>query len=337
LFLETVHSGPAQQVSGLRSDADADALSARALSLAGADSSRFAQAGVLAVAAALSRQRDVSALIDAVPVEKTVATLRVPRAALGLWVAASGGQGPRMDAVRSELAAIMGEGQGGSLSRARLVLGVSEADALLGASERSYQVLSRVAGQLLSDNIPPDLALRAVLDAAGALSHGLRFEQAEKILNGAASAELPADFERARALLQLIKGYQLVLNARGAKIASLPQLRADFAALGSQVHSEVVALWFELWGREFEAIQRSAECAQKKLRTCPEARALRRDARRGLDTRLGSAAAAVLQRGALPAGSFDAGFRFTLENGLEPLLIFDPSFLAVGLPPVSAD
>jgi hypothetical protein len=47
-------------------------------------------------------------------------------------------------------------------------------------------------------------------------------------------------------------------------------------------------------------------------------------------------ASAVLLRGALPSGSFDAGFRFTVENGLEPLILFDPSFLALGLPRFSA-
>ena len=40
----------------------------------------------------------------------------------------------------------------------------------------------------------------------------------------------------------------------------------------------------------------------------------------------------MLSRGALPAGSFDAGFRFTIEKGLEPLVVYDPSFLSIGLP-----
>ncbi len=60
LFLETVHAAPSARLSGLRASAEAEALAARALSLAGADSSRFAQAGVLAVAAVLAHQRDVS-------------------------------------------------------------------------------------------------------------------------------------------------------------------------------------------------------------------------------------------------------------------------------------
>src|SRR5665213_745283 len=99
----------------------------------------------------------------------------------------------------------MASAQGGPLERARLVLPVSEADAVFDPSTRSYQLLSRVAGQLLSDNIPPDLALRAVLDVSGALAHGERFDQAQRILAGAASAELPPDLDRAQDLLQLIR------------------------------------------------------------------------------------------------------------------------------------
>ena len=332
LLLETAHSGPSQRVSGLRSDADADALSARALSLASTDSGRFAQAGVLAVAAALSHQRDITALLDAIPSEHAVSALRVPRAALEVWLAASTGAPERMDAARTELAAIMSEGQGGSLERARLVLSVSEADALLQSSERAYQLLSRVAGQLLNDNIPPDLALRAVLDASGALAHGQRFAQAEKILDGAAAAELPPELDRARDLLDVIKGYKLVLGARSAQVTALSQVRSELASLAARPHGDAAAVWFELWGRELDALQKDSECAKKKLKVCREAVLLRDDARRGRPARLGSQGNLVLKRGALPSGSFDAGFRFTVERGLEPLIVFDPSFLAVGLP-----
>ena len=129
----------------------------------------------------------------------TAPGLRLPRAALEVWMAASTGSREHLESARAELATIMAESLGGPLERARLVLGVSEVGALLDSSERSYQLLSRVSGQLLSDNIPPELALRAVLDASGALAHGQRFEQATKILSGAATAELPEEFEpRAR-------------------------------------------------------------------------------------------------------------------------------------------
>ena len=336
LFLETFQAGPSLQGSGLRSDTEAEALSRRALALTAADASRFAQAGVLAVAAVLAHQRDVSPLIDALPAANTAPGLRLPRAALAVWLTASSGSRERMDAVRSELATLMAEGLGGSLERARLVLGVSEVGALLDSSERSYQLLSRVSGQLLTDNVPPDLALRAVLDASGALSRGRRFEQAAKILDGAASAELPEEMSRARDLLALIRGYQLVLGARGAPVSTLPRLRAGLAALAAAAHGEAARVWFELWNGEFDALQSDAECVKKKLKICREAEALRKDARKGLDARLGAQASAVLMRGALPSGSFDAGFRFSVENGLEPLIIFDPSVLAIGLPGPSA-
>jgi hypothetical protein len=335
LFLETVHGG-ATAASGPLGDAEAKVLAKRALLLA-SSKDPFAQAGVLAVAATLSRQQDISSLLDALPTEQIVPALHLPRAALETWAAVATGALPRMDAARAELAAIMSSAQGGSLERARLVLTISEADALFDPSQRSYQLLSRVAGQLLSDNIPPDLALRAVLDASGSLAHGERFEQAQKILAGAASAELPPDLQRAQDLLLLIRGYKLVLGVHGAGPDKLPQAHADLVALAASVKAETARVWFEIWGRELEALQAEAKCAKRKSGVCREADALRRAARHSLDERLGAAASSVLLRGALPSGSFDAGFRFSVENGLEPLISFDPSFLAVGLPKFSAE
>ncbi|HEY5376092.1 MAG TPA: hypothetical protein VIK01_20570, partial [Polyangiaceae bacterium] len=168
------------------------------------------------------------------------------------------------------------------------------------------------------------------------LAHGERFDQAQRILAGAASAELPPDLDRAQDLLQLIRGYKLVLALRGASPEALPRARTDFAALSSAAKGEAARVWFEIWSRELEAMQADVNCAKKKAGVCREAEALRRNVRRNLDTRLGTAASAVLMHGALPSGSFDAGFRFSVESGLEPLISFDPSFLAVGLPRFSA-
>ncbi len=337
LFLETVRGGAVHSASGRRSETEARALVARASTLAAAGSDRFTQAGVLAVAATLSHQMDVSSLLDAVSAEQLVPPLRVPHAAIQTWAAVTSGQSWRMDAARTELAETMTGSQGSSLDRARLVLGVAEADAIFDPSPRAYQLLSRVAGQLLSDNIPPDLALRAVLDASGALAHGERFDQARKILLGAADANLPPDLRRAEDMLTLIRGYQLVLGVQGARPDALPKARAELAALAAAAKGEAAIVWFELWARELEALQADSTCAQKKLAVCRPALGLRRDARLGLDIKLGSSASAVLLRGALPSGAFDAGFRFSLESGLEPLLSFDPAFLAIGLPRFSTE
>ncbi|HWZ90989.1 MAG TPA: hypothetical protein VNW92_19140 [Polyangiaceae bacterium] len=337
LFVETLRSGVTASDAARFGDADAQALVARALGLAASDSSRFAQAGVLAVAAALSHQRDISPLVDAVPLEQTVSALRVPRAALGVWVAASLGEHRRMDSARSELAAIMSEGRGASLERARLVLSVSEADALLDGSERSYQLLSRVSGQLLQDSIPPDLAFRAVLDASGALAHGKRLDRAKEVLEGAAAAQLPADLDRAKDLLQLIRGYKLVLSVDDADAAALGPARTALSALAPGSGSESAGVWFELWTHELEARERDALCQKRKQNGCREASALRRVDRHALEARLGAESSAVLLRGALPGGFFDAGFRFSAEAGLEPFIVFDPSLLAIGLPKFTAD
>ena len=331
LFLETVPRGRAR-ASGSLSDADAKALTARALSLASSDDSRFAQAGVLAVAAALAHQQDIGPLLDALPAQTTAPSLGVARTALEVWAAASSGSPERMAAARAELAAIMAHGLGSSLERSRLVLSVTEADALLDSSERAYQLLSRVSGQLLNDNIPPELAFRAVLDASGALAHGQRFEQADRLLQGAANAQLPPDLENARDLLQLIRGYHALLAAHGAPLTQVNDLRADLARLGADAHSDATRVWFELWKRELEAAQRDVECGKRKLPRCPEAEALRRKTYLGFDAQLGAPGNAVLLRGALPSGSFEAGFRFSVESGLEALVSFDPNFLAIGLP-----
>jgi hypothetical protein len=331
LFLETVPRAE-PHASARRSDADAKALTARALSLASSDTSRFAQAGVLAVAAALSHQQDIGPLLDAVPPQGMPASLGVSRTALEVWAAASTGSAERMAAARAQLAAVMAQGLGTSLERSRLVLSVAEADALFDPTDRSYQLLSRVSGQLLNDNIPPELAFRAVLDASGALAHGERFEQADRLLQGALNAQLPPDLDRARDLLHLIRGYHLLLAAHGTPLARSAELRTELGRLAAEPHSETIAVWFELWKRELEAAQRDADCAKRKLTPCRDAEALRRQAYRGFEERLGAPGNAVLLRGALPSSSFAAGFRFTIESGLEALIGFEPSFLAVGLP-----
>jgi hypothetical protein len=333
LFVDTLRFGGAVNPN----DADARSLSARALELAKSDSSRFAQAGVFAVAAALSRREDTSPLVDAVPLDKTESTLRVPRAALEVWTAASSGAKSRMDAARAELAQIMLERRGESFERARLVLSVSEADALLDGSERTYRLLSRVSGQLLQENAPPDLAFRAVLDASGALERGHRADRAKEVLAGAAAAELPPDFERARELVVLVRGYELVLSAASADAAGLAHLRSELMTLLPKSAAGSTAVWFELWSRELEAREKELGCEKKKQSPCREADALRRTPRKALDTRLGPLASAVLLRGALPSGSFDAGFHFSAESGLEPFIVFDPALLAIGLPKYSAD
>jgi hypothetical protein len=335
LFLATLSASSSAGGSSLRNDLEARALSTRALSLVGTDKSRFAQAGAFAVAAVLAPQHDVSPLLAALPPENLASGLQIARAGLEVWSAASTGSREHLEAARSALSSIMAEGAGEPLSRARLVLGVSEVSALLDSSERSYQLLSRVAGQLLSDNIPPDLALRAVIDAAGALAHGRRFEQATKILSQAATTRVPAELVRAREFSQLIDGYEMVLDMSD-RPASMP-LPHGFAELAARAHGEAAKIWFELWTSEAAARAREAECAKKKLKACPDAQALRRRPRRALDERLGRQASSVLLRGALPSAAFEAGFRFTVENGLEPLILFDPSVLVIGLPKFSAD
>ncbi len=337
LFVETLQSGAALRDPSARSEADTSALIARALELAKTDQSRFAQAGILAVAAAFSRAREISALVDAVPADKTEPSLRVPRTALDVWAAAAVHGKPRMDSARGELAAIMSEGLGDSLGRARLVLTVSEADALLAGDERSYQLLSRVAGQLLQDNVPPDLAFRAVLDAAGALDHGHRGDRAKDLLHGAASAEFPQDQSRARDLLALVRGYELVLGTAGGAATALANARTQLPTLASAQPSVSSALWFELWSHELEAREREFACQKRKQTPCREALALRRVLRSSLQTKLGAQAAAVLEHGALPAGGFDAGFRFSAETGLEPFIVFDPNLIAIGLPKLAIE
>ena len=129
----------------------------------------------------------------------------------------------------------------------------------------------------------------------------------------------------------------MVLEARGAPLSTLPQLRAGFAALAASVRGEAAAVWFELWNREFDALAREPNARRRSSRSA--ARRKHCAATRGAGWMRASELkpARVLMRGALPSGSFDAGFRFTVENGLEPLIIFDPAALAIGLPKLPTD
>jgi len=311
------------------------ALEARALGLAQGPPRRFARAGVLVVAAALSQRFDVSRLIDAVPVKDTPPSLLVQRAALEAWVAATSGAKERMESARAQLADVMSEGAGSSLDRAQLVLMVSEADAVLSGSQSSYQLLSRVAGQLLSESIPPGLAFRAVLDAAGALSRGPRSSRAEEVLTSAAEAKISPDLRDAAQLLSVIQGYRLLLSVHDAQSAGAA--RAELAALTPKDPKANIALWFELWGHELDARVQEAACHQKKQTGCPPASKLRQFSRASLDARVGAPVAGLFLHGTLAGTTGQVSLDFRPGIGLEPLLGFDPTLLAVPVPSFTAD
>ncbi|HEY4157504.1 MAG TPA: hypothetical protein VGM29_05380 [Polyangiaceae bacterium] len=307
-----------------------DALFKKAQAIA-RDGSRFSEPGVLAVAALLARRRNIAPLLDSLPSTTEPSPARV---ALGAWVGVTQGKRERMDAARSQLAEVMTDtGSGASLERVKLVLSMAEGDAALDGSERAYQVLSRVAGQLLSESIPPDLAFRAVLDTAGSLSRGGRRDRALEIMHDAASAQVPAELQGLHDLWRLVKGYERVLG-RASSPTELAAVRKELAELGNPPIAPSTQLWLELWGHEFDARLVEAKCPRGSAACAAQARKLRRVAKDALAARVGREAAPLIERGCLPGGSVNLAFGFSAEDGLTPLVNFDPTFSAVELPKI---
>ncbi|HEY2410316.1 MAG TPA: hypothetical protein VGI10_30130 [Polyangiaceae bacterium] len=306
-----------------------DALFKKAQAIA-QDGSRFSEPGVLAVAALLARRRNIAPLLDSLPSTTEPSPARV---ALGAWVGVTQAKRERMDAARSALAEVMTDTGGASLERVKLVLSMAEGDAALDGSERAYQVLSRVAGQLLSESIPPDLAFRAVLDTAGSLSRGGRRDRALEIMHDAASAQVPAELQGLHDLWRLVKGYERVLE-RASSPTELAAVRKELTELSNPPIAPSTQLWLELWSHEFDARLVEAKCPRGSATCAAQARKLRRIAKDVLAARVGREAAPLIERGCLPGGSVNLAFGFSAEDGLTPLVNFDPAFSAVELPKI---
>src|SRR5207249_2539291 len=128
---------------------------------------------------------------------------------------------------------------------ATAVLLLAELDALTAPGERSHHALAQIASQLIGQALPPDLALRAVLDAAGALERLGRTADALGVLSKAAEIEsLPGP---AGDLLVLIRAEMLVLEWNPKKDPQRTALAKSLAALPTGALPPTIAFVVGAW------------------------------------------------------------------------------------------
>lgn len=296
---------------------------------------RYTHAGVLAVAASLSQERDIRPIEQLLPRE-IAPDYALPRNVMRLWSAVADKNVAELDEVTGALTQMMPKDAIG-VEGARLVLLMSEARAAVLGGERELEVLERIASQLTTEDVPTDVRLRAAIDRAGALARRGRISEAEGTLEGVISK---ATFDRGSTeadIAMVAYGYLLVLKARNTKGEARVEHRDKLAKLDETAGTQLpvsALVWRDLWLAEIDRLIAEDKCGAMKA--CKDRIAPKKpptDAE--LAQRLGATSAKVMASGVLAAGSMNLTFAFSSDEGLTPVIVFEPRLLAVELPPRS--
>jgi hypothetical protein len=259
----------------------------------------------LAVSAVLAADQAVLALLpDAAPT-----SLASARAGLLAWEAA--GDAEVVERARSALADQVALSAKGSTQGAQAVLLLAELDALSAPSERTQRALSQVSSQLIAESLPPELALRAVLDTAGALERMGRVSEALGVLQKASEIDsLPGP---AGDLLLLIRAERLVLEWDEKRDPQRAQLAKKLGALGGSL-SPTVDFVVGAWA--------SPKLLQKG-KAPPRAQ---------LEERVGMRAAELVARGVLRGTRVSLRVSYAFQTGITPEVSFEPMFVPLVRP-----
>lgn len=312
--------------------ATADSLRARARAMAADARHPWQSAAVLAVAAALLTDYDVSELALALP-EGLPREQRATRAAVLAWSAIARQSADLASRARTELGELAASAEG--LQRSESVLLVAELDAALEApGGRAEDVLARTAITLAEQASPPALRLRALLDVSGAL-RGLGDAKRAHDLLAELVHSMPVPDEPAAADLHAIARGQVEalagLAATGADIGARREALSIVFAGETNVPASHAA-WLRSWLAELDYRAAEPQCRVKHV--C--AAATRRSQVNALDslsTAVGAEAARLVRAGTLPAGSFQPNIGFG-STGLA-LHVWLPLMLVHGLFPAT--
>jgi len=226
------------------------------------------------------------------------------------------------------------EEQDPSLDRAKIVLTMAEADAILGGTPKDYGNLLQVVDRLAQQPLPRDLALRVVIDRAGVLQRQGNLPGAIEVLaqvndddiQPGTAAELDLAVV-ARAYLVYLRGLQ---SKGDEQIEYAEKLRGFANELGGQVSVGVV-LAHALWLRELDYQVALAKCERFGCNRAYLERQ-RAGSQQEVVKLVGPESANVVKRGVLPLGAVTASFTFSPREGLEPRVALDPILLAAPLP-----
>jgi hypothetical protein len=183
---------------------------------------------------------------------------------------------------------------------------LAELDAVATPSASTHGALAQVASQLIGQPLPPELALRAVLDAAGALERLGKSSDALTILTRASEiAALPG---QASELLTLIRAERLVLDWNSRKDPDRKELAKALAALSTGHPSPTIAFVIGAWGSPKVLRQPKQKLAPKAL----------------LAERIGTRAADSMAKGVLRGTRVSLRVAYAFQTGVAPEVTFDP-------------
>lgn len=257
----------------------------------------------LAVGAVLAADQPISQLVPS----EAPASLVPARAGLLAWEAAGSSEPAALEAAKAALAEQLQRSPKGSTEAAHAVLLLAELDAVTVPSERTHRALAQIASQLIGEALPPELALRAVLDAAGALERLGRTADALGVLSKAAEIEsLPGP---AADLLVLIRAEKLALEWDAKKDPQRTALAKALGALPGGAGSPTIAFVIGAWASP--KILRNAKKSPKLL----------------LEERIGARAAELMAKGALRGTRVSLRVSYAFQTGITPEVTFDPMFV----------
>jgi hypothetical protein len=264
----------------------------------------------LAVSALLASEQSVLQLIP----QGAPGPLVPARAGLLAWEAAANAESSLLANARGALADQVSLAPKGSTDGAAAVLLLAELDAVATPNDATHNALAQVASQLIGQPLPPELALRAVLDAAGALERLGKSADALTILTRASEiASLPG---QASDLLTLIRAERLVLEWNSRKDPERKELAKALAALSTGEPPPTIAFVIGAWASP--KILR-----QPKQKLAPKAQ---------LADRIGVRAAESMAKGVLRGTRVSLRVAYAFQTGVAPEVTFDPMLVPLVRP-----
>jgi hypothetical protein len=233
-------------------------------------------------------------------------------AGLLAWEAADGADAAQLETAKAALAEQVALAAKGSSDGAAALLLLAELDALAAPSERSHRALAQVSSQLIGQALPPELALRAVLDAAGALERLGKTSEALGVLTKA--SEIDSVPGPAAELLSLIKAEKLVLEWDSKKDPERKALAKALGAIPLDSSARAKAAVIGAFGSA--KVFRQGKQAPKTL----------------LAERIGGRAADTLARGTLRATRVSLRVSYQFQSGVMPEVTFEPMLIPLVRP-----
>ncbi len=262
----------------------------------------------LAVSSLLAVDQSITQILP----KSAPSSMLAARAGLLAWEAADGADAALLETAKSALAEQVAQAAKGSSEGAAALLLLAELDALAAPSERSHRALAQVSSQLIGLPLPPELALRAVLDAAGALERLGKTSDALGVLTKASEIDsLPGP---AAELLALIQAEKLVLEWDAKKDPERKALAKALSGITLDSSARAKAAVIGAWSSS--KFLRQGKQAPKAL----------------LAERIGARAADTLARGALRATRVSLRISYQFQSGVTPEVTFEPMLVPLVRP-----